>query len=580
MRHPIPSALLLGAGLLFACDDKADDDELTRDQYPPKTDTTSTSGGSGSSGGSGGTSGGSGGTTGGSSGSTSGGSTGGISLGLDDLYGVPNIDDDNENGRADWGEGNGPGLGSENDLITLALPVAELEEGQSITVTLTDVSANTIRVWEGTSEVLAFNGDSMTVTSGSGEFEIEFSDTLVSGALEIAILDTDGSELDSQTVNLLGAPVILNHHLQEGEYIWSLASSSRGWDNEQMLDTFTSVLGNSGFGELNYNAYQGDPWVQDEVEFGTMTASDGHRVDVVLDLIRDRQLDAWPENELEGPDFVKMVWGSGYGTSQDYGGNIEIAPPVTVGGVDYPFGRIYWGESGRNLDPNEDIQAFFQDMRLQDPFILDIGFLCVGHVDEFFTFVPDPAAPKGFWMVYSDTNEGFASLEGLRGTALPRYRQVHGYTTVDEILSDDALRMENEEYQEDYLDPNLAILKAELGLTDNDIIYIPAIFEEAQGCGGTSAALIPGTANLQLFMEADGTSHLFPPDPFFRAETASESSDPMIAEFESLLPSSSEIHWIDDFETYHWYLGEVHCGTNAIRTPADDWWTEAAHLLE
>jgi hypothetical protein len=40
------------------------------------------------------------------------------------------------------------------------------------------------------------------------------------------------------------------------------------------------------------------------------------------------------------------------------------------------------------------------------------------------------------------------------------------------------------------------------------------------------------------------------------------------------------VHWIDDWDTYHRQAGEIHCGTNVVRTPAEaapsysgpQWW--------
>ena len=46
------------------------------------------------------------------------------------------------------------------------------------------------------------------------------------------------------------------------------------------------------------------------------------------------------------------------------------------------------------------------------------------------------------------------------------------------------------------------------------------------------------------------------------------------------MPDSVQTHYVDDFQVYHLGLGEVHCGTNSLRTPTDGWWEDAAHLLK
>jgi protein-arginine deiminase len=201
-------------------------------------------------------------------------------------------------------------------------------------------------------------------------------------------------------------------------------------------------------------------------------------------------------------------------------------------------------------------------------------------VDEFFTFVPDPSSEKGFKLVYSDVGLGYEFIESLDpAIPLQRYDFVHGLGTVGEIANDNGLRSYNEEIQQYYLDPNLDILIAELGLEEEDIILFPALFEPPQGCGDYAAALIPGTANMQLYSYPDGRTVVLPPDPFLRPEGTTPALDPFILEFESLLPETLEYVWIDDFYSYHYGLGEVHCGTNVTRTPSVDWWTEARHLI-
>ena len=99
------------------------------------------------------------------------------------------------------------------------------------------------------------------------------------------------------------------------------------------------------------------------------------------------------------------------------------------------------------------------------------------------------------------------------------------------------------------------------------------LFEEAQGCWGDTATLMPGVVNMTVFTHESGESaDIFMPDPFFRDSTDSQADDPFIAHIESLLPDSVTPHWIDDWEWYHSQLGEVHCGSNTLRTPVENAW--------
>jgi protein-arginine deiminase len=506
------------------------------------------------------------------------------------LYGVPNLDNDNNDNRSDWTEA--PVLG-ENDYIDLIVhgdARSLLDVGDYVEISLTG-DTDKIRIWIDGEPVMGYTTSNAPYQIGSGAenvlLNIEFKDFLVEGDLSVTHRSASGSTLDSRTVELIASPLILNHHLQFGESQWALDGGS--W-NRALITGFSEEFG-AVFTALNGNDYEQDPWVQDEVELAYTTASDGHRLDIVIDLVRDGQmgaghgLDNFPEDHLEGVDFGIVRYGSfASSTSQDYGGNIEVTPPVTVDGIEYPFGRIYWGDAGmwfgEPAQPEDAIQAVFQTLTVQDPFVIDTSWLCVGHVDEWLTWVPDPSSEKGFKMVYSDVDLGLEFMDTLDGsTSLSNYQSAHGYGNVNAIINDMALERLQEELRDDYLLPNLEILIEEAGLTEDDIIRIPALFEEAWGCGDLVAALIPGTANLQLHTYEDGRTVLLPPDPFLRANGSPSSSDPFIIEFESLLPEGLDYVWIDDFMSYHYSLGEVHCGTNVVRTPWTDWWTEAMHLI-
>jgi protein-arginine deiminase len=314
-------------------------------------------------------------------------------------------------------------------------------------------------------------------------------------------------------------------------------------------------------------------WLQDEIEFGTLS-SPFNRVDVVVDSIRDRGLDSLPEAEWEAPNFSVKTWGSGTANSQDSFGNLEVSPPVTVDGVEYPHGRIYYGY-WRNEVVTQSLQDFLQNQEVQAPFQLDVTWLCVGHVDEFLTFIPDASSEKGFKMLITDTVAGYEFLESLDSSmSIPKYSS-HNYSSIADILNDSALRSLNEDIQLDYLNPALAVLETELGITEDDIIRVPMLFEEPSGCGGYTATLFPGTVNMIVATNEDGKgAKLIMPDPYLRSDTSDQSSDPFITHINSLLPEGNEPYWIDDWSEYHMMLGEVHCGSNTLRTPSTTFWNQ------
>ena len=479
------------------------------------------------------------------------------------IYGVPNVDDDNDDGVPD---GTADLNASEDDLEPLEIDESYWEEGE---LTLTQ-NEDAFRIYENGELIMNSAGDSRSISEDS-LLEIEYLEYNTTGSLTLSQGD------NSANIPLQSAPLIINHHLQPAEMVYAMSYNGNG-GNGLFISGLQNALGNR-FTAFDLQTYGWDVWIQDELEFGTMV-SPHTRIDVVIDSIRDRGIDPLPEQELEGNGVAVQTWGEGWANSQDSFGNLEASPPVTVGDVEYPFGRIYYGDwRGDTIHP--ELTSFLDEQSVQAPVKLDITWLCVGHVDEFVTFVPDPSSNKGFKMLITDTEVGYEFFESLDpSSTLPKYGADHGYSTVGAIVNDNALRMLNEDIQMDYIDPNIEAFKTEFGLTEDDIIRIPMLFEEAPGCGSYTATLLPGTVNMIVAPEAGtGETDLIMPDPYFRQAVNNQASDPFIEEVNSLLPDGSRPHWIDDWEWYHMALGEVHCGSNTKRTPTSNWYETALHLL-
>jgi len=487
------------------------------------------------------------------------------------VFGVANLDDDDGAGR-DWEQAP---FAADDDLakLTLAADTLALASGP-VTLSLSGDLA-TIKIYR--ANVLILGGTAgagpATITPNGADVDlmIEFGNYSTRGQLVIA------SGANTFTSTLQAAPLLMNHHLQPAEHVWAVRVS----DNASFIASYQTALG-AKFTAVTGSTVGSDVWMQDEFEFGTTTGEGNQRLDVVIDSVRDRGLDGYAEAAWVKPDTIASAWGSPQSaTSYDSFGNLEASPPVVVGGVSYPFGKIYYGRVGTasTAGLNNTLGNFLASQKVQDPFTLPTNWLCVGHVDEYSSFLPDPASPKGFKLVIADVPAALAVLNTLSPTAsLPMYSQDHGYATVGSILNDTALIALNQDLQADYLNPIIAKFKTELGLTDADIIKVPSLFETVSNCGGRVAALIPGMANL-IVANVDGqTTHVFTADPFFRS-TTNQATDPMINAFKAASSPSLQWHFIDDWDTYHLGLGEVHCGTNVRRTPTASWWTTAQHLM-
>ncbi|XP_025780936.1 protein-arginine deiminase type-2 [Puma concolor] len=318
---------------------------------------------------------------------------------------------------------------------------------------------------------------------------------------------------------------------------------------------------------------RGDRWIQDEVEFGYIEAP--HKgFPVVLDSPRDGYLKDFPMKQLLGPDFGYVTREPLYEpvTSLDSFGNLEVSPPVTVNGKTYPLGRILIGSSfplsgGRRM--TKVVRDFLQAQQVQAPVELYSDWLTVGHVDEFMTFVPIPGT-KQFRLLMASTSacyklfrekqrEGHGEaimFKGLGGMSSKRI-------TINKILSSESLVQENQYFQR-CLDWNRDILKKELGLTEQDIIDLPALFKMDEK--RQARAYFPNMVNMIVLDKDLGIPKPFGPQV--------EEVCCLETHVRSLLePLGLCCTFVDDISAYHKFLGEVHCGTNVRRKPfAFKWW--------
>ncbi|MAA78377.1 MAG: hypothetical protein CL916_03890 [Deltaproteobacteria bacterium] len=488
---------------------------------------------------------------------------------FDTIYGIANSDDDNENGESDWEEST---FAEENDRSTIIIPSVFFENKTSKQKLRLTQNNENFRLYLNGTLITNSSGDNVLLSleePADLKIEVEFLTYNKPHSLTLS-LEEEGEIINSTTIEMHSAPILIGHHLQPAELLISMGyRGAQG--NQDFVDAFADVLSDQ-FIEYPLNEYNFDVWIQDEIEFGILQKED-HQTSLIIDSIRNRGLARLSEQELVGTDIGRGVWGSGTPTSQDSFGNLEATPPVLVDGTNYPFGRIYYGKFYTE-DLAQGMKDMLDEQVIQSPVELDVSFLCVGHVDEFVTFLPDPTARQGFRMYITDTEKGYEFFSSLSSNhQLPLYQQEYGYGTVGDILSDNNLRALNEEIQATYIEPNIERFKNEFGITEDEIVRVPMLFEEPQGCYGATATLLPGVVNMAVFTHEDQESaDAFIPDPFFRSNLSNTSDDPYIEMFESILPEGVTPHWVNDWEWYHVQLGEVHCGSNIKRKAVNNWW--------
>ncbi|XP_054857233.1 protein-arginine deiminase type-3-like [Eublepharis macularius] len=354
-----------------------------------------------------------------------------------------------------------------------------------------------------------------------------------------------------------------------------LARESKNMDFVEAMKELASRTGCALIiceGEKN----QGDRWIQDEMEIGYVQAP--HKgFPVVFDSPRNNKLKDFPFKDVLGPDFgyVKRERAGETASALDSFGNLEVSPPVTVRGKQYPLGRILIG-SYISREENRQMFKFVRDFlyaqKVQSPVELDSDWLAVGHVDEFLAFVPAPDR-KGFRLLLASPSACYKLLKEKEQEGYGDALMFEGkLDTCDQvkikcILNDQELRSSNEYFQKS-IDWNRDILKAELGLTEEDIIDIPQLFkpDPAEETPGKAVAYFPDMVNM-LVLER----HLGIPKPFgpiVNKECCLEREVRRLLE-----PLGLSCTFIDDYKAYHQKLGEIHCGTNVCRKPFSfKWW--------
>uniref|UniRef100_A0A3P9PD56 Peptidyl arginine deiminase, type II n=1 Tax=Poecilia reticulata TaxID=8081 RepID=A0A3P9PD56_POERE len=303
-------------------------------------------------------------------------------------------------------------------------------------------------------------------------------------------------------------------------------------DNYQFLKGMKALVSRCGYKLKVCFEYmnRGDRWMQDELEFGYID-SPHHSFPVVLDSPRDGHLDDFPYDELLGPDFgyVTRVAHRKDVSSLDSFGNLEVSPPVTVNGKKYPLGRILIGVAfptatkGRNM--TKVVQDFLWAQKVQEPVALFSDWLCVGHIDEFMTFVPAPDR-KGFRLLLASPDAAYKLFRGL-------HKDGHGQAKMFDGIH-------------------------------QIILHGYCLFFETYG--SRAVAYYPDMVNMIVLGKDLGIPKPFGPKVDGRCALETE----MCSLMEGL---GLRCTFIDDFSSYHKLLGEVHCGSNVLRKPFDfKWW--------
>ena len=114
------------------------------------------------------------------------------------------------------------------------------------------------------------------------------------------------------------------------------------------------------------------------------------------------------------------------------------------------------------------------------------------------------------------------------------------------------------------VDSQVAILRKELALADDEIIHVPFLHTTIDG---ESAAYQPGMVN-GLYVS---DTHFAAPDPHGPIIDGKDIFKEALAAPLGQLGITTD--FVEDWDEYHVGVGEVHCGSNATRAiPSAKWW--------
>jgi protein-arginine deiminase len=265
-----------------------------------------------------------------------------------------------------------------------------------------------------------------------------------------------------------------------------------------------------------------------------------------------------------------MLWGSFSST-----GNVIVAPPSEA----WPSGRILYGSDGGDAAPDPAFVKLLEAQGDQGPLAIDTSWLGVGHIDEFLSFtaadndrgwaavVADPAL--GTDLLEALVEEGFGDQELVQGV-----ESDEGMTVAEALASPELL--EGNRIATDGIDAALAVLSEELGLEEDEIVRVPALFTELVVEGyprqGIVANHMPAIVN-GVETGAGAFLAIRPHGP-----RVADGDDVFAAAAETNFGAvGSRIAWVEAWHYGHavgTVGGEVHCLTNSIRDQSgtEPWW--------
>lgn len=564
---------------------------------------------------------------------------------------VPNLDDDldacptlgadgerlGDDALAACTDGADEEVNGADDLLDMAVlriePMRGLDTGASARVTVDEAAAATTRLFlegdDGNHTVLGpedlipadrlRSGVDLALEATAFPSDAEAWD----GFVDVTLTVRDGRSVESDSVRIRVAPLLLSHDLapveqlivsdngtdveaaERGEYDPAAPADPVHDGEAAFREDLAAGLESAGLeGGLTMYPTGDDRWMRDQfiTGYAAMPGPDGapHVMTVLLRAavvdpegsteefpLRDAGRPAFallrgPDTavvqtyspERVGQDEYNVLWGS-FGST----GNVIVAPPYATADGSWPNGRILYGSDGGDAAPDPAFTALLEAQGAQDPLAVDTSWLGVGHIDEFLSFVPADNA-RGWAAVVADPGLGTRLLERLVEDGLGGQRLVQGVdsgpdATVAEALAAPELA-EGNRIAAEAVDAALAVLTAELGLAEDEIVRVPAMFTELVIDGYPRQEIVANHMPAIVNGVETGTGTFLAIDPHGPLDEDGRDVYAHAAET-AFAAVGGEIAWVEAWDYGHavgTVGGEIHCLTNAVRDQSgtEPWW--------
>ncbi|HVH40706.1 MAG TPA: protein-arginine deiminase family protein, partial [Labilithrix sp.] len=410
------------------------------------------------------------------------------------------------------------------------------------------------------------------------------------GFVEVRLTVTSPTKGDSSdVVKLRVAPVLTFHHLLPAEKIW--ASNTKTSGNKAMRTDLAASCKSAGLGApstIDVN----DPWAQDYFEpaYMSMPGKDGAQHVIRVNY---RSANVFEPKKAKSPlrpagQFVFEQRGRDVAGIQQFDvkhdlemdslnsfGNLETVPPYEKDGESYPLGRLLRGMT-KSFFPDKTFEKMLEAQGQQPPIAIDTSWLLVGHVDETISFVKAPT-PRGWVVLVNDAPMAKKMLQDQVKAGKGNTPMFVGKSWVDfdsgaetpadisiaDVLANTEVMQSSAEAAAE-VDAQLAVLKKELRLSDDEIIHVPFLHTVY---AGKSAAYQPGMVNGVYIAD----TRFGAPDPHGPVINGKDIFKTAFAE--PMAKIGITVDFIEDWDEYHLGIGEVHCGTNSTRKiPETRWW--------